>query len=139
MSRLTKTLTVSLALAAILIVSAPGAVFAEDTIPIDIEVSPHVLNTESNGGSISIHTNFGCRVPVQDTTVTVEGEEIDVLATFLDSRGDLVVKCDIDAVKDSDTVILDADNTFVLTCNYNDAVYIGTDAMYVVCVIPQKP
>jgi hypothetical protein len=130
-------LTVAFALTAILIVSAPGAVFAEETIPIDIEVSPHVLNTESKGGSISIHTNFPYSVPVEDTTVTVEGEDIEVLATFLDSRGALVVKCDIDDVKDSDAVVLDADNTFVLTCNYNDDVYMGTDTIYVICVIPE--
>ncbi|MFC1977621.1 hypothetical protein ACFLWS_05085 [Chloroflexota bacterium] len=135
MSRLIKMLTMALALVTMPLVSVTGTVFAADGT-IDVEVSPHVLNIESNGGSISIHTDIGYVAP-EDTTVKVNGEEIERISTILDNRGNLVVKCDIDEVKG--IVIPDELAVFVLTCNYNDGVYTGSDSVPVICVIPQKP
>lgn len=134
-SRSRKTLPIALALVAILLVSVTGAALAQDGT-IDMEVSPNVLNIESNGGSISIHTNIGY-VPADDTTVEVNGTEVEVIATFLDNRGNLVVKCDIDEVKT--IVVPDEPAVFVLTCSYNGGVYTGTDSVPVIQVIPQKP
>jgi len=135
MSRLVKMLTMTLLLVTMLLVSVTGTVFAEDGT-IDMVVSPHVLNIESNGGSISIHTDIGY-VPAEDVTVEVNKEEIVGVSTDVDDRGNLVVKCDIDEVKG--IVIPDQLAIFDLTCNCNDGVYTGSDSVPVIRVIPQKP
>jgi hypothetical protein len=127
-------LPLALALVAVLLVSITGAALAQDGT-IDIEVSPKVLNIESNGGSLSINTNIGY-VSAEDTTVAVNGEEVAVIATFLDNRGNLVVKCDIDEVKGIVTPGETA--VFVLICKYNGAEYTGTDSVPVISVVPQK-
>ena len=133
MSRLIKVLTMTLLLVTIMLVSVTGTVFAADGT-INMVVSPHVLNIESNGGSISIHTDIGFGF-VEDTTVEVNGEEIEVISTFADDCGNLVVKCSIDEVKG--IVIDDESADFVLTCNSGS--YTGEDSIPVIRVIPQKP
>jgi len=132
-SRTIKILGITMVLAALLVISITGTVFAEDGT-IDMEVSPHVLNIESNGGSISIHTDIGFGF-VEDATVEVNGEEIEVISTFADDCGNLVVICDIEEVKE--IVKDDESANFVLTCNGGD--YTGWDSVPVIRVIPQKP
>ena len=62
MSRIIKKLAMTLVVAVILVISIAGIVFADDDT-MEIVVSPNVLNLESNGGSISIHTDVGYVVP----------------------------------------------------------------------------
>ena len=123
-----------LLISTILTVSLSSAVLASDNA-IDIVVSPHVLNIESNGGSISIHTNIGY-VSEDDAALEVNGTPIENIYTFTDSRGNLVVKCSINTVKS--IVIGEEEATFVLTANYNGETYSGTDTIAVIQVIPQK-
>ena len=118
----------------ILIVLLSSAVFASDNT-IDIVVSPHVLNIESNGGSISIHTDIGY-VSEDDAALEVNGTPIENIYTFTDSRGNLVVKCSINTVKS--IVIGEEEATFVLTANYGGGIYSGTDTIAAIQVIPQK-
>ena len=80
----------ALLISTLLIVALSGTVLAEDGT-IDMVVSPNVLNIESNGGSISIHTDIGY-VSAADTTLEVNGTLINNIRTFTDSRGNLVVK-----------------------------------------------
>ena len=118
----------------ILTILLSGAVLASDNT-IDIVVSPHVLNIESNGGSISIHTDIGYVSP-EDAVLEVNGTTIEKIWTFTDSRGNLVVKCSINTVKS--IVVGKEEATFVLTANYNGGTYTGTDTIDVIQVIPQK-
>ena len=111
-----------------------GVALADDN-NIDMVVSPSVLNIESNDGSISIHTDIGY-VSEADTTLEVNGTEIENIYTKTDSRGNLVVKCSIDTVKA--IVISEDEATFTLTCNYNDGVYSGTDTITVIQIMPRK-
>jgi len=111
-----------------------STVLASDNT-IDIVVSPHVLNIESNGGSISIHTDIGY-VSEDDATLEVNGIPIENIYTFTDSRGNLVVKCSINTVKT--IVVGEEEATFVLTANYDGGIYSGTDTITVIQVIPQK-
>ena len=120
--------------ATLLTVPLSGAVLADDNT-IDMVVSPNVLNIESNGGSISIHTNIGY-VPEADAALEVNGTPIETIYTFTDSRGNLVVKCSINTVKN--IVVGEDKAVFVLTCNYNGGIYSGTDTVAVIQVIPQK-
>lgn len=124
----------TLFIALILIILPLSAVIADDST-IDMVVSPNVLNIESNGGSISIHTDIGYVAP-DDATLEVNGTPIDTISTFVDNRGNLVVKCSIDTVKD--IVVGTGEATFVLTANYNGSVYSGTDTIAVIQVLPQK-
>lgn len=75
------------------------AALAEDGT-IEMVVSPNTLNLGSEGGVISIHADIDYD-SVADVVVKVEGTSIDVLNTFADSRGDLVIKCDLEDVKDA--------------------------------------
>ena len=118
----------------ILAVPLSSAALAADNT-IDMVVSPNVLNIESNGGSISIHTNIGY-VSAADATLEVNGTPIETIYTFTDSRGNLVVKCSINTVKT--IVVGEEEAVFVLTCNYNGELYSGTDTIAVIQVIPQK-
>ena len=124
-----------LLVSAVIVMALSGIALAEDGT-IDMVVSPNVLNIESNGGSISIHTNIGYVSPA-DTTLVINGTEIDDVSTFLDNCGNLVVKCNIDEVKT--IVINDTSADFVLTCNYNSGIYTGNDSIPVIRIIPQKP
>ena len=127
----TKTLFVSI----ILTVLLSSAILASDNT-INMVVSPNVLNVESNGGSISIHTDIGY-VSENDATLEVNGTTIENINTFTDDRGNLVVKCSIDTVKS--IVVGEEEATFVLTANYNEGIYSGTDTIAVIQVMPQKP
>ena len=124
----------ALILSAILSLLISGAALADDNT-IDMVVSPNILNIESNGGSISIHTDIGY-VSEEDTALEVNGTEIENIYTKTDSCGNLVVKCSIDTVK---AIVIDEEEAiFILTCNYNDGIYSGTDTIAVIKVIPQK-
>ena len=121
-------------IATIIIIPLSNTVLANDNT-IDIVVSPNVLNIESNGGSISIHTDFHY---VQEADVSMEVNEtpIDNINTFADNCGNLVVKCSIDTVK---TLVAGSDEAaFILIINDNGETYIGTDTIAVIQIIPQK-
>jgi len=134
MNRLSKLCIKVLLISALLTVPLSGTVLASDNT-IDIVVSPHVLNIESNGGSISIHTDIGYVSP-EDAVLEVNGTTIEEIWTFTDDRGNLVVKCSINTVK---TIVAgEEEATFVLTANYNGGTYTGTDTIAVIQVIPQK-
>lgn len=60
---------------------------------IDIVVSPNMLSLKSTGDVISIHADITF-ASVTGVEVSVNGDSIDVLSTFADDRGDLVIKCD---------------------------------------------
>ena len=134
MNRLFKLCIKALLISALLTVPLSGTVLANDNT-IDIVVSPHVLNIESNGGSISVHTDIGY-VSAADAVLEVNGELIDRIWTFTDSRGNLVVKCSINDVKS--IVVGEEEATFVLTADHNGGIYAGTDTIAVIQVIPQK-
>ena len=123
-----------LLVSAILAVPLSSTVLADGTT-IDMVVSPNVLNMESNGGSVSIHTDIGY-VAEADATLVVNGTPTEIVNTFPDNRGNLVVKCDIDTVK---AIVAGAeDAVFVLTYAHGGGTYSGTDTIAVIQVVPQK-
>jgi len=121
-------------IAAITIIPLSGSVLANDNV-IDIVVSPNVLNLESNGGSISVHTDISY-VAEAEVNLEVNGTTIDDINTFPDNCGNLVVKCSIDTVKA--IVANETEATFILTVSYDGETYTGTDTIMVIQVIPQK-
>ena len=124
----------ALVVASVIAVLFSNTALADDST-IDMVVSPNVLNIESKGGSISIHTDIGYVSP-DDATLEVNGTEVERISTFVDNCGNLVVKCSISTVK----VIVEGSEeaVFVLTAGYNGGVYTGTDTIKVIQVIPNK-
>jgi|GEM_PF-1837836 len=83
--------------AALIAAVFPTVILAqEDTI--NVMVSPNTLALNSSGGSVSLHADINYNL-VEGTSLTVDGEELTILFTFADDRGDLVVKCSIDELK----------------------------------------
>jgi hypothetical protein len=106
------------------------AALADDNT-IEMVVSPNTLNLGSEGGVIRIHADIDYD-SVADVVVKVEGTSIDVLNTFADSRGDLVIKCNLEFVK-TVVEVEDADTaTFVATIPANGDVYSGEDTIPVI-------
>ena len=103
---------------------------------INMVVFPNVLNIESNGEYIHVHTDISYDSAAV-ANLEVKGTTIEDIYTFADSCGNLVVKCAIDPVK---TIVSDDDEAvFTLIYNYNGEIYSGTDTIDVIRVIPQKP
>ncbi len=134
MKKILNSVMKALLISTLCVVALSGTVLAEDGTIIDIEVSPQVLNIESNSRYVHIHADIGFGI-VEDTNVEVNKEEIEVKYAFADDCGNLVVICDIEEVKE--IVKDDESANFVLTCNGGD--YTGWDSVPVIRVIPQKP
>lgn len=116
-----------LLLAMSLVIGLTMGVFASETI--EIVVSPKVLNLDSEGGVLTIHADIEYSKEAV-VTVKVNGVGVDVTGTFEDNRGDLVVKCDLDDVKE--LLEEEEEATFALTVTVNDVDYIGTDTVKVI-------
>ena len=84
-----------------------------ETSDVDMVVSPNVLNLESSGGTVSLHVDFAYS-SVSTLDLKLDGLPLPYVDTFPDSRGDLVIKCDIAEVKDMVEV---GNATFALTIN----------------------
>ena len=127
MKRLFKLCVGTLSLVALLAVILTSGVLAQDNT-IEVVVSPNVLNLKSNGGSVSLHTDIRYAL-VSDAELYVEGQLVEPISTFADDRGDLVVKCNLDKVKDMVAV---GEATFVLNATTQDGLYSGTDTIRVI-------
>lgn len=117
-----------LLLMTLLIVLTINIFASYDTI--EMVVSPNVLNLQSNGGVLTIHADIAYGL-VNSLDLTVNGKFVPISSTFPDSRGDLVVKCDIETVKE----IVEEQNqaTFCLTVDTTDGnTYSGTDTIKVI-------
>jgi hypothetical protein len=130
MKRLFKLCVGTLLLVTLVAVILTSGVFAQDNT-IEVVVSPNVLNLNSNGGSVSLHTDIRYAL-VSNAELEVEGEPVDRIWTFADSRGDLVVKCNLDTVKGMVDVDV-GEATFVLEVTTQDGTsYSGTDTITVI-------
>lgn len=95
---------ITLLVALSLLVGSAIGVLAEDD-PIEIVASPNVLNLESFGLSVLLHTDFDfseVMYPCKDNLELVvnENDKVEVpVDCFPDYRGDLVVKYDMEAIK----------------------------------------
>jgi hypothetical protein len=133
MKRLLKLSIIPLLLSAILVVPISGAVLA-DEYAIDIVVSPNVINLESRGGSIFVHTDIEY-VPVAEAILKVAGTSVDV-CTFPDNCGNLVVKTSVIDVKE--IVSAGEQPEFILAYNIDGKTYTGSDTVPIIQIIPQK-
>jgi hypothetical protein len=117
----------ALIISIILIVPLSGAILADDN-SIEVVVSPNVLALNSIGGTVSLHTDISYSlVKDEDMSLTVNGEPLPIIFIFADDRGDLVVKCGIDELKEMVSEVTTA--TFILTIGTegDGDKYTGTD------------
>ena len=98
-------------------------------------VSPDVINLESRGGSISVHTDSEY-VSTAEAILKVDGIPVDV-CIFPDNCGNLVVKANVIDVKE--IVSAGEDAEFVLIYSIDGKTYTGNDTVPVIQIIPQKP
>ncbi len=110
---------------------------SSDVMEIHIDVAPNILNLESNGNGVTVHTNisFGS---VDCNTVTLEVEEkpITIRNCYSDLCGDLVVKVDredvVYAIGYPDVSPNNA--TFTLSGSTATGLFTGTDTIDVIDV-----
>lgn len=91
----------NLPLAKINIGNITTEVLVQDIEEIEIQVSPNILNLESNGVVVTIHTDIEYWI-VDVSTVTLN--DIDIQSWKADDRGFFVAKFEMDAVKNVVTV-----------------------------------
>ena len=128
MKRLSNLFIKALIISIILIVPLSGAIHADDNSIIEVVVSPNVLALNSIGGSVSLHADISYDlVKGENMSLTVNDDPLPITSTFADDRGDLVVKCDIDELKER--VSEETTATFVLTIGTDGDNYIGTDTI----------
>ncbi|UCG83595.1 MAG: hypothetical protein JSW38_01895 [Dehalococcoidia bacterium] len=92
---------------------------------INLVVSPNVLNLGSSGGVVTLHADIGYSSQYE-LELEVNNQSLPIAFTFPDSRGDLVIKCNLTIVKDMVEV---GEATFNLTIN---ELYTGTDTIRVI-------
>ena len=115
-------------LTSLLIVSALAASVPAQAAELNIVVAPSTLNLASNGGCVTIHAEIGYGA-AQSVELFVNGQNADVLFTFPDSRGELVVRCGIETIKQMVSV---GEATFVLTVHTANGTYTGSDTIRVI-------
>ena len=131
MARLSKLLVGTMLLVTLLAaVLTTGALAEDNNNTIEVVVSPNVLNLNSNGGSVSLHTDIDYAVVVVDgVELYVEDQLVEQIWTFADDRGDLVVKCNIDIVKG---MVVVGEATVDLEVTTEDGTSFGTDTIAVI-------
>lgn len=97
---------------------------------LDVAASPAVLNLRSAGGATSLHTDVAASA-VRAVTLKVDGIEVTDFRTFADARGQLVVRVDIDLIKD---LVACPSATFALAVNTGNGDLSGTDTIRVIDV-----
>ena len=127
MKKLSKLFVKVLIISTILVLALSGTILADDNT-VEVMVSPNVLALNSNGGSVSLHTDISYSL-VTGMSLTVNGLYMLIAYTFADDLGDLVVKCDINELKE--LVSEETTAAFVLTVSTANSTYTGTDTVKV--------
>ena len=110
----------------------PAAALSDD---IQIDVAPNVLNIQSQGEIVTVHTDIAYSAVV-GASVFLNGVAIEYWKA--DARGNFVAKFVMDEIKTLDGLILDDYNTLVLNgFTTDDVPFMGTQAIKVIDIIPR--
>jgi hypothetical protein len=115
------------------LVSFTTFAFAEDFIAID--VAPNVLNLQSGGECVTVHTDIAYADEVDCSSVTLKSETASIMAgsCFSDDRGYFVAKFSMIEVRDDLYLTTGEYNTLKLTGVYSDREeFSGTQEIWVV-------
>jgi hypothetical protein len=112
----------------------PAAAFT-DEIQIQIDVAPNVLNIQSQGVIVSVHTDIAYSAVV-GATVNLSGVPIQYWKA--DARGNFVAKFVMDEIKTLDGLKIDGYNELVLFGYTTDGdTFIGEQEIKVIDIIPR--
>ena len=110
----------------------PAAALSDD---IQIDVAPNVLNIQSEGEIVTVHTDFAYSAVVGGT-VFLNGVPIEYWKA--DARGNFVAKFVMDEIKTLDGLIIGDYNTLVLIGYTTDGdPFIGEQEIKVIDIIPR--
>ena len=103
---------------------------------IQIDVAPNVLNIQSQGAIVTVHTDIAYSA-VDGASVFLNGVAIQWWKA--DARGNFVAKFVMDEIKTLDGLIIDGYNVLVLNGYTTDGdTFIGEQEIRVIDIIPRK-
>ena len=112
----------------------PAAALSTE-IPIQIDVAPNVLNVQSQGAIVTVHTDIAYSA-VDGASVYLNGVAIQWWKA--DARGNFVAKFVMDEIKTLDGLIIDGYNVLVLNGFTTDGdTFIGEQEIKVIDIIPR--
>ena len=112
----------------------PAAALSAE-IPIQIDVAPNVLNIQSEGAIVTVHTDIAYSA-VDGASVYLNGVAIQWWKA--DARGNFVAKFVMDEIKTLDGLIIDGYNVLVLNGFTTDRdTFIGEQEIKVIDIIPR--
>ena len=112
----------------------PAAALSAE-IPIQIDVAPNVLNIQSEGVIVTVHTDIAYSAVV-GASVYLNGVAIQWWKA--DARGNFVAKFVMDEIKTLDGLIIDGYNVLVLNGFTTDGdTFIGEQEIKVIDIIPR--
>ena len=110
----------------------PAAALSDD---IQIDVAPNVLNIQSEGEIVTVHTDIAYSA-VDGASVDLNGVPIQYWKA--DARGNFVAKFVMDEIKTLDGLIIDGYNKLVLYGYTTDGdTFIGEQEIKVIDIIPR--
>lgn len=119
---------------AIVLFQMPAQCQAFESIEIEIDVSPNVLNIQSQSTIVTVHTDIAYNLVV-GATVSLNGVEIDWWKS--DDRGYFVAKFVSDAIKDLDLSIGNYNKLVLLGLTKDNDPFIGAQDIMVIDNIPE--
>ena len=112
----------------------PAAALSAE-IPIQIDVAPNVLNIQSEGAIVTVHTDIAYSA-VDGASVYLNGVAIQWWKA--DARGNFVAKFVMDEIKTLDGLIIDGYNVLVLNGYTTDGdTFIGEQEIKVIDITPR--
>ena len=112
----------------------PAAALSAE-IPIQIDVAPNVLNIQSEGAIVTVHTDIAYSA-VDGASVYLNGVAIQWWKA--DARGNFVAKFVMDEIKTLGGLIIDGYNVLVLNGFTTDGdTFIGMQEIKVIDIIPR--
>ena len=107
---------------------------------IEIDVAPNVLNIQSEGTVVTVHTDIPCSLvePSSVTLSVVELEDVIELSYWkADSRGNFVAKFSMDEVKLLDLLIGDYNKFLLEGFTKDEESFTGSQKILVIDVLPR--
>jgi hypothetical protein len=118
----------------LILIQVPTLCFGED-ITIDIDVAPNVLNIQSQGEVVTVHTDIAYWA-VDVSAVFLNG--VLISSWKADNRGNFVAKFLMEDIKTLDGLVIGGYNTLQLVGATKDGVaFLGEQDIKVIDVIPQ--
>ena len=118
--------------AALLFLAAAMPAYA---LEIGIEVAPNVLNLQSAGSVVTVHTDIGYGA-VNVYSVFLNG--VAISSWKADNRGNFVAKFQMDEVKQLDGLVIDGYNTLTLIgATWSGEAFSGEDEILVLNNVPR--